>query len=441
MKRMRLIQVEIDETGEASRIIRTGLIATTIFVLFFLLWAWWAPIRGAVIAEGMVKIEHKRKTIQHLENAVIKEIRVHEGEHVVEGQLLAVLQDAEMQANLTILRDQLAAVVIRQARLNAERAMAGHMLTLPDLGLESSEKLQHLYAGEEGLFKTKRKAVDDQLALIREQIALIQKEKAGIQVQIEAAKENIRYKQERVQGGETLNQKQFIEKTQYLLLKEDLANKKEALGQMESQLALSLQRESELKLREIAARNDYIRIANDEFKDTERQAYEFREKIRPAEISLNRYQLTAPVDGQVIDLRLSTVGGVVRSGDPIMDIVPDTHDLILEVKVRTLDIELVYLGQKADVQLLAYNSRKVPHIPGTVVYVSGDAIEDKSNSANPAYFLAHIRVEPSSLETLSEVDLSAGMPVTAFIQTRDRTFMDMILKPIEDSLARGLRRD
>jgi epimerase transport system membrane fusion protein len=436
-----LFQVNVDETGEAAEIIRTGVIATLIFMLFFLVWAWLAPIRGAVIAEGMVKIEHKRKTIQHLENAVIKEIRVHEGEHVKEGQLLAVLQDAEVQSNLTILKDQLASVLIKQARLNAERAMIPKMASLEEMGLESTDKLVHLYAGEEGLFRTKRKALDDQLTLIREQIALIQKEKSGIQIQIEAAKENIRYKQERVRGGEALNEKQFIEKNQYLLLKEDLANKKEALGQMESQLASSQQRESELKLREIAARNDYIRAANDEFKDTERQTYEFKEKIRPAEISLNRYQLTAPVDGQVIDLKLSTVGGVVRSGDPIMDIVPDDHDLILEVKIRTMDIELVHLGQNADIQLLAYNSRKVPHIPGKLIYVSGDAIEDRANSASPAYFLAHIRVEPSSLEELPEVDLSAGMPVTAFIQTRDRTFMDMVLKPIEDSLARGLRRD
>jgi HlyD family type I secretion membrane fusion protein len=218
-----LFQVNVDETGEAAEIIRTGVIATLIFMLFFLVWAWLAPIRGAVIAEGMVKIEHKRKTIQHLENAVIKEIRVHEGEHVKEGQLLAVLQDAEVQSNLTILKDQLASVLIKQARLNAERAMIPKMASLEEMGLESTDKLLHLYAGEEGLFRTKRKALDDQLTLIREQIALIQKEKSGIQIQIEAAKENIRYKQERVRGGEALNEKQFIEKNQYLLLKEDLA--------------------------------------------------------------------------------------------------------------------------------------------------------------------------------------------------------------------------
>ena len=441
MKRHNLFRIDIDETEEATRIVRLGMLATLTFVGFFLIWAWWAPIRGAVIAEGMVKIEHKRKTIQHLENAIIKEILVHEGDHVREGQLLAVLQDAEIKSTLTILKDQISALQIKEARLRAERSLSSTMASPEEIGLELTDKIRHLYQGEESLFKTKRKGLDDQLLLIRQEIALIQKEKAGIQLQMQASRENIRYKQERVQGGEVLNAKQFIEKNQYLLLREDLANKKESLGQLESLLAACQQRESELKLREIGAKNEYVRVANDDFKESERQLFEIQEKIRPAEISLNRHQLTAPVDGQVIDLKLSTVGGVVRSGDAIMDLVPEDHDLILEVKIRTMDIELVHLGQNTDIQLLAYNSRKVPHIPGAVSYVSGDAIEDKTNSGSPAYYLAHIRIDAKALEDYPDVTLTAGMPVTAYIQTRDRTFMDMVLKPIEDSLARGLRRD
>lgn len=116
-------KISVDETGEATRIVRRGIIAILLFFGFFLGWAWWAPIKGAVIAEGMIKIEHKRKTVQHLENAVIKDILVREGSRVHKGQLLAVLQDAEVKSNLTILRDQLAALQIKQARLTAERTL------------------------------------------------------------------------------------------------------------------------------------------------------------------------------------------------------------------------------------------------------------------------------------------------------------------------------
>ena len=118
MKRHNLFRIDIDETEEATRIVRLGMLATLTFVGFFLIWAWWAPIRGAVIAEGMVKIEHKRKTIQHLENAIIKEILVHEGDHVREGQLLAVLQDAEIKSTLTILKDQISASKRRDFELS-----------------------------------------------------------------------------------------------------------------------------------------------------------------------------------------------------------------------------------------------------------------------------------------------------------------------------------
>lgn len=315
------------------------------------------------------------------------------------------------------------------------------MATLSTIGLKPDEKLKSFYQSEQGLFRAKRQGLDDQLRLIEQEISEINKEKAGIQGQIESTKEAISYKEERVRGGEELNSRQFIEKNQFLMLKEDLAAKKETLAYLAGQMAANQQRESELRLRKISAKNEYIKIANDEYKESERQMFEIQEKIRPAEISLNRYRITAPVDGQVIDLKLSTVGGIVRSGDPIMDIVPVEHDLILEVKVRTMDIELVHIGQKADVQLLAYSTRKVPHIPGQVVYVSGDAIEDKNNSAAPAHYLAHIKVDPIELRSYPGVELTAGMPVTAYLQTKERTFIDMILKPVEDSLSRGLRRD
>lgn len=185
-------------------------------------------------------------------------------------------------------------------------------------------------------------------------------------------------------AGEALAARQFIEKNQFLQLKEDLALTRSNLSEMEAQLASVRQRQSELELRIVSLRNEFAKKADDELKDCEKAIFELREKIRPAELTLGRFRVTAPIDGQVIDLKVSTVGGVVRPGDPLMDLVPKQRELVVEVKVKTNDIDLVHVAQRADLQLLAYNSRTVPHVGGSVVYVSGDALEDKTDPHTPA---------------------------------------------------------
>jgi multidrug efflux pump subunit AcrA (membrane-fusion protein) len=130
---------------------------------------------------------------------------------------------------------------------------------------------------------------------------------------------------------------------------------------------------------------------------------------------------------------------VIAPGEPLMDLVPKQSELMVEAKVRTRDKANVYVGQKADLQLLAFKS--APHIDGTVVYVSGDALEDKNYPDHPTYYLTHIKVDTKALENLPKVNLVPGMPVTAYMQTNSRTFLEMLVKPLADAASRGLRQD
>jgi epimerase transport system membrane fusion protein len=434
-----MLSITFDESGEATRIVRVGMFIVVVFIGGFLAWSSWAPISGAVVAEGIVKVDSKRKTIQHLEGGVVKEILIHEGQYVEEGQTLVVVQDAEVRSKLIILKDQLNAELAKEARLLAEKKFADAIEFPRELADSQDIKVMTMLDNEKALFLVKRKSIDEEMAIIRNEIGHARQEEASIRAQIEAAGENIRYKQERVAAGEALSAKQYLEKNEFLQLKEALAEKRENLSQMQAQLASVRQSQGELDLRIISLRNEYTKKADDELKDAKKTIYELQEKIRPAELNLDRFRVVAPISGQVIDLKVSTIGGVVRPGDPLMDLVPKQQELITEVKVKNKDIVKVHVNQRADLQLLAYNSRSVPHIDGTVTYVSGDALEDKANGAMPYYYLAHIRVDGKALEHLPDIQLAPGMPITAFIQTKPRTFLDMLIKPFEDAVARGLR--
>ncbi|CAL1240107.1 HlyD family type I secretion periplasmic adaptor subunit [Candidatus Methylocalor cossyra] len=436
-----MFSIPFDETGEATRIVRAGMFILIVFVGGFFTWSWLAPISGAVIADGIVKIDTNRKTLQHLEGGIVNEILVREGDYVSAGQTLLILEDAEIRANLVILRDQLHAELARKARLEAEKRFADAIRFPEELSHARDPKIAQLLANERALFQATKKSLDDEIAIVRRELGHAREEEASIAAKIGATRETIRYKQERVAAGEALAARQFIEKNQFLQLKEDLALTRSNLSEMEAQLASVRQRQSELELRIVSLRNEFAKKADDELKDCEKAIFELREKIRPAELTLGRFRVTAPIDGQVIDLKVSTVGGVVRPGDPLMDLVPKQRELVVEVKVKTNDIDLVHVAQRADLQLLAYNSRTVPHVGGSVVYVSGDALEDKTDPHTPRYYLAHIRVDEQELNKLPNIRLAPGMPVTAFIQTRPKTFFEMLIKPFEDAVARGVRAE
>ncbi len=436
-----MLSITFDETGEATRIVRAGMFIIIVFVGGFTAWTILAPISGAVVAEGTIKIETKRKTIQHLDGGVIKEILVHEGEYVRQGQPLLILEDAEVRSNLNILRDQYNALLAKEARLQAEQKFADKVEFPLALTGSNDPKVREMLANEKTLFLSKKKSVDAQIAITRGETVHAAKEAASYQAQLQQMEESIRFKEQRVTMGEALAAKQFVDKSKFMEWQEALADMRGNLSYSAARLASARQAESELELRIINLRNEYIKAADDDLKETKKNMFEVQQKMQPAEKAVDRFRVEAPSDGQVIGLKVSTVGGVVRPGEPLMELVPKKQDLLMEVKVMTKDIELVHVNQHADIQLLAYNSRTVPHIVGTVVYVSGDALEDPSNPQAPYFFLAHIRTDAHALEDLPNVALAPGMPVTAFLQTKPRTFFDIIFKTFEESVSRGLRQE
>ncbi len=434
------IQIDFDASGESTRIIRSALVLIIVFVGGFILWACFAPIRGAVVAPGTIKVSTHRKTVQHLEGGVVREIRVKEGQHVAQGEVLLVLEDSEVRANLAILMDQLHYERVRTARLLAEKSLAKAIDIPSDLPAEDP-KVRALIESEKVLFQNKMKALEEQVAVIRAEMGHAGDQEKADDAQAKSVQAAIRSKRERLAAGEVLSEKQYLEKNQVLQMREELAQTEATLAQLQSNKSALKQQEAELELRIINLRNEFIKAADLELKDARNATYEVEERIRPARVALAHFSVMAPIAGQVMDLKVTTQGGVIRSGDPLMDIVPSEHEVVLEVRVRPLDIPKVHVGQAADVQLLSYSTRAIPHLDGAVTYISKDALDPAPPQTNEAYYLAHVLIHPSELSRFPHVVLSPGMPVTAFIQTAPRTFMDMLLKPFSESVSQGLRSE
>jgi HlyD family type I secretion membrane fusion protein len=401
-------------------------------------WAAIAPLSGAVIAPGFVKVDDSRKTIAHLEGGIVREIRVRDGAKVKRGDVLLVMQDATVNASVDLLSGQLAAEAAKAARLRAERDGAESVKFPPELLSQKADpKMAEILTGETHLFRVRRQALEEQIRGVRMQIEEGKREAAGLEDGIRAAEQAVRLLREEVAANESLAKENYISRTRLLALQRDLAQTETRRAEFVRDLAQARQKLADLELKIVGLRTNRVQSAADELEQSRQRSFDLQERIRPSKDAQQRQFVIAPVSGEVVNLRVFTPGGVIGPREPVMEIVPDERSLIIEARVGLDDIDEVAQGMAADVRLTPYHQRSTRLLTGAVTYVSADRLVDEATRA--PYFAAHIKVDPESLAAEQHVNLYPGMPAEVFIRTRERTTLDYLLEPLTNSLRRAGR--
>ncbi|MCK5356081.1 MAG: HlyD family type I secretion periplasmic adaptor subunit, partial [Methyloprofundus sp.] len=436
-----LPSIPVDTTGESTVIVRHGIFYGVMLLVGFFIWGITAPINGAVITSGVIKIDFNRKIIQHLEGGIIKEINVREGSFVKKGEPLIILEDINTSAQVNILTDRSKSAMAKESRLIAQKKYAKKIIFPAELLASEDEKIKNLLKNETELFNSKRKSYLDQVDLLKQEIGQTKNQIAGLGKEVEAIKASIGYIKKSLVASTNLQKKGYGEQSKIWEKERLLAEKRERLGAQQAEKAIAQSKIIETQLRIITLKNTYTQEADDQLKELQKELLEIQELLRPAQYAFERSVVSAPLDGQVINLQVNTVGGVIQPGADLMEIIPKKNELIIEAKINTSDIDSVHLGQAAHIQLSAYNRRTTPLLEGEVIYIAGDVIEDVVNRGE-FYYVCHIQGADESLKQLPDnIVLYPGMPITAFIQTRARTFIDFILEPIIDNMRRSLRED
>jgi membrane fusion protein, type I secretion system len=162
---------------------------------------------------------------------------------------------------------------------------------------------------------------------------------------------------------------------------------------------------------------------------------ELVERAVAARDLLDRIEMRAPVSGVIHQLNMHTIGGVIRAGDTIMEVVPDSDDLLIEARLQPADIDQVRMGQKAFTRFPAFNQRTTPEVAGVVSFISADTTRDQSNNAS--YFTVRVTLPDEERRRLVGLQLVSGMPAEVFMQTGSRTMLSYLFKPITDQLQRA----
>ena len=401
-------------------------------------WAALAPLSGAVIAPGFVKIDLNRKVVQHQEGGIVREIRVRDGERVRQGQTLVVLDDVRVDATLDTLSTQLVAERAKSARLAAEAAYAAKPAFPADIARRADElKVAETLERERALFQTRRASVESQVALLRRQIREIEGEAAALNDQIAAEARALGLQREELKANEELARQNYVQKTRVLTLQRAVAEYEARHGEHRAELAKARQRASELDLRIVAAQNAYKQQAIDEMKDATAKIFDLEERLRPSRDAAERQQVLAPIAGEVVGLRVFTPGAAVGPREVLMEIVPEEKVLIVEARIRPEDINSVRSGSQAEIRLTAYKQRTTPLVHGEVTYVSGDRMVDEQTKQ--AYYVVHVNVARAALEQAGNLRMQAGMPAEVFIRTDSRTTFDYLAAPVTSYLRRAAR--
>lgn len=401
-------------------------------------WAALAPLSGAVIAAGVVKVDTNRKTVQHLEGGIVSDILVREGDHVIAGQPLIIIVNETVSATIESLAGQLDAETVKAARLQAERALNRAIEFPPDLQARRSEpELKTVMDGETAFFTANRERLDQEIALLQQEAAKVDDEVAGLTQEVAAEEAAVGYLKQEIEANEILAKKQYVQISQILDLKRSMEENLAHRGEHITDIARAHQKAADLKLRAATLQAEYVQTAANSLTDSQNKIFNLQEQIRPSRDALTRQHITAPITGTVVDLKVFTRGGVIAPREPLMDIVPDANPLIVEAHVDVNDIDEVHVGMDASVHLTAYKTRSTPNLEGRVTYVSADRLTDEVTHA--AYYLAHIEIDKKSLEEAPNVHMTAGMTAEVYIKTRERTALDYILEPVTAFLYRSFR--
>jgi len=423
---------------DPRKLIRGGLIAIALLVTAVALWAALAPVSGAVIAPGAVKVDMYRRTIQHQEGGIVDEILVRDGSRVKAGDPLIVLKDVKVEAGIELVLTQLDGEVARGARLQAEQAWADKIVFPAELVKRATDpRIAELLRRETSLFSTRREAYRTQLGLIRAQIGDIQNEIRARQEQIKADRESLRFQREELESNRKLLKEGFISNVRIMALERGLADVGARLSEHEADLATARGKVSELQLKAENLRTTMMQEAANEMRQTTVQILDLRERLRPLQDAVNRQRITAPIAGDVVALKITTVGAVIGPRDPILDIVPENVELIVEGRVRPEDVNYVHVGAEADVRLTSFRQRITPVVAGSVIYLSADRIEDRNERT--AFYVVHVRVTPEALAKAGDLKLQSGMPAELYIKTAARTALMYVLDPVSGFLQRSLR--
>ena len=360
------------------------------------IWAAFSELNQIARAQGQVIATARTQVIQAANDGVIEAVLVHEGEQVKKGQLLARLDRSQSEAAWRDSLGKLAALKAALVRLQAE--VFNRHLQFPD-------------------------DVRAYPAFVQNQSELFQRRQGALKAEIAALQESLTLVNEELKLGQSLLASGDIGKAEVIRLQKQVADLK---GQITNR------------------RNKYFQDAQAEMTKAEEDLATQQQALAERGAIYERTEITAPAAGLVKNIQLTTPGAKVRPGDVIMELLPTGSALIVEAKLKPADIAWVRTGLPAAIKLDAFDYSIYGTLKGEVRYISPDALSEKTQNGEAAYYRVQIRLDETALAARNReqsgkaVEIQPGMTATVEIITGSQTVLAYLTKPVTKTLSESL---
>jgi HlyD family type I secretion membrane fusion protein len=432
----------VDAMGPSDSFRGSAIIGWLVMVAFFGGlggWAWTAPLNGAVVATGIVKVDGNRKSVQHLDGGIVKRLRVREGDKVKVGDILIDLDDTQARAEYDVLSEQLIVLRATEERLRAEFAGNSALVVPVDLKVrKDNQQIGSIWDNQVRQFESRRTALDGQRSIIKEKIAQLQYQIVGGEAQVKALNAQFNSVQEEMKSITPLVERGLISRPRYLQLERSAAGLEGQSADAMANIAKARQAIAEQQQQVAQLDNDRMAEVTKDLRDVQAKLLEVIPRRLNARVVLTRMEIRSPYSGRVVGLNMFSVGGVIQRGEKIMDVVPEKDALVVETQIAVDDISEVRPEMRAEIHLTAYKQRITPIVHGTVLQISADRFTE--NRTGTPYYTALLKIDEAELAEMPNIQLYPGMPATVMIPTTARTAFEYVVGPLLMSFKHGFRQ-
>jgi len=417
-----------------------GMILMVLLFFGFGGWAAYANLSGAIIANGIIAVQGKPKTIQHLDGGIVAELKIKNGDRVEKGQLLVQLDSVSLEANRKIYSTRLLDAVARRARLKAERDSNKEINfnepLLEQMNLKPDKAILH---SQVELFEARALSRQGQIDQLNEK-----KEQFNHQIRGNIALKKSKTRQHELlkkefDGVNQLYIKGFAPVTRTLALERQLEDILGQIAEHDADLARIKNSISETNIQILQVEREFRQNVLSELQKTQIEISDTTQQIHATVQQLKRVDIVAPISGIIHELNIFTIGGVVGPGAGILQIISQDDALVVEANVEPQYIDKLVIGQKARVRFSAFDQRITPELNGFVKIISPNTVVQENTGA--AFYRIVIEVPESELSKLKNLKLIPGMPAETYIKTGDRTLLNYLVKPLRDQIRRAFRED
>jgi HlyD family secretion protein len=394
-------------------------------------------VGGAVVGSGEVAVESSVKTIAHPTGGILTAVLVRDGDHVAKDQVLMKFDVGVSSVGMETASLGLAQLRARRARLEAERDGAPSIQFPSELTTSADPRARDAMTREQRLFTLRRGERTGTIALLGQRVRQYQEQIRAYEAQIAALDQQMVLIVPELEGLRKLRERQLVTINRLNEMERTAVQMRGSKAALESNIAEARARISEASEQMLNVDKQIRSDAATQLAEVVGLLNDQQVRVASSSDTFDRSVIRAPQSGTVDKIAYLTIGSAVPPNQPMLQIVPDHDNLVVDARIRPQDVDQIRIGQAARVTFSGLNRQVTPDVPGSLIFVSPDLATDQRTGAS--FYRIKVRLDAKALAKAPQVVLKAGMPAEVFVLTNDRSILSFLFKPLFDQIRYAMR--